>query len=160
MPTDQITRRADQVRFNGRILFLTEDTSLIRRQLEATGAEAKALEDELAQRLMNDDLPLINNISTDEITPGWVCFYYDETLGQYVYVALRDGAVKKDEVKNGGFRGGRLRPVQRLRFVARNRAVRREVGRHSTRDRQKHREDLRTEFAEHWTADFDRFRID
>jgi 3-isopropylmalate/(R)-2-methylmalate dehydratase large subunit len=61
------------------------------------------LEDELAQRLSNDDLPLMNNISTDEITPGWVCFYYDETLGQYVYVGMREGAVKKDEVKNGGF---------------------------------------------------------
>src|SRR6059058_1636867 len=103
MPTDQVKRRADRIEFIGRILFLTEDTSLIRRQLEASGSEAKALEDELVQRVMNDDLPLTNNISTDEITPGWVCFYYDETLGQYVYVALRDGAVKKDEVKNGGF---------------------------------------------------------
>src|SRR5881394_1433589 len=98
-----ITKTSDQVKFDGRILFLTEDTSLIRRQLEASGSEAKALEDELAQRLMNDDLPLMNNISTDEITPGWVCFHYDETLGQYVYVGMRDGAVKKDEVKNGGF---------------------------------------------------------
>ena len=51
MPADEITRRADQMKFNGRILFLTEDTSLIRQQLEATGDEAKALEDELAQRL-------------------------------------------------------------------------------------------------------------
>ncbi|HEX3184109.1 MAG TPA: aconitase family protein, partial [Pyrinomonadaceae bacterium] len=33
----------------------------------------------------------------------WVCFYYDETLGQYVYVGMREGAVQKDEVKNGGF---------------------------------------------------------
>src|SRR5213592_2073417 len=103
MPTDQVKRRADRIEFSGRILFLTEDTSLIRRQLEASGSEAKALEDELAQRLMNDDLPLMNNISTDEITPGWVCFYYDETLGQYVYVGMRDGAVQKDEVKKGGF---------------------------------------------------------
>ena len=103
MPTDQITRRADQMKFNGRILFLTEDTSLVRQQLEATGDEAKALAEELAQRLIKDDLPLMNNISTDEITPGWVCFYYDETLGQYVYVGMREGAVKKDEVKNGGF---------------------------------------------------------
>src|SRR5438067_2445114 len=103
MPTDQVKRRADRIEFSGRILFLTEDTSLIRRQLEASGSEAKALEDELVQRLMNDDLPLMNNISTDEITPGWVCFHYDETLGQYVYVGMRDGAVKKDEVKNGGF---------------------------------------------------------
>ena len=103
MPGDQITRRADPIKFNGRILFLTADTSLIRRQLEATGDEAKALEDELARRLHKDDLPLLNNISTDEITPGWVCFYYDETLGQYVFVGLREGAVKKDEVRNGGF---------------------------------------------------------
>ncbi|HXM51085.1 MAG TPA: aconitase family protein, partial [Pyrinomonadaceae bacterium] len=103
MTSSGFTRRSDNVRFTGRILFLTEDTSLIRQQLEAAGDEAKALEHELAQRLSHDDLPLMNNISTDEITPGWVCFYYDETLGQYVYVGMREGAVKKDEVKNGGF---------------------------------------------------------
>src|SRR5437763_963127 len=97
------SKRANQIRFTGRILFLTEDTSLIRQQLEASGDEAKRLEGELASRLSHDDLPLMNNISTDEITPGWVCFYYDETLGEYVYVGMRDGAVKKDEVKNGGF---------------------------------------------------------
>jgi 3-isopropylmalate/(R)-2-methylmalate dehydratase large subunit len=91
------------VKFQGRILFLTEDTSLIRQQLEASGSDAEVLETQLARRLAIDDLPLMNNISTDEITPGWVCFYYDETLGQYVYVGMRDGAVKKDEVKNGGF---------------------------------------------------------
>ncbi len=98
-----ILKREDKIRFEGRILFLTEDTSLIRRQLEATGDVAESIENELAARLAQDDLPLMNNISTDEITPGWVCFYYDETLGQYVYVGMRDGAVKKDEVKNGEF---------------------------------------------------------
>src|SRR2546421_4682821 len=103
MSAEQFKKRNDQIKFEGRILFLSEDTSLIRRQLEAAGDDAKALEDELAQRLSRDDLPLMNNISTDEITPGWVCFYYDETLGQYVYVGMREGAVKKDEVKNGGF---------------------------------------------------------
>ena len=103
MTSSAFEKRASNIKFTGRILFLTEDTSLIRQQLEAAGAEAKAIEDELARRLMNDDLPLMNNISTDEITPGWVCFYYDETLGQYVYVGMRDAAVKKDEVKNGGF---------------------------------------------------------
>jgi 3-isopropylmalate/(R)-2-methylmalate dehydratase large subunit len=103
MLTDAINKRPKSVKLNGRILFLTEDTSLIRGQLEAAGAEAKALEDELAERLQNDDLPLMNNISTDEITPGWVCFYYDETLGEYVYVGMREGAARKDEVKKGGF---------------------------------------------------------
>jgi 3-isopropylmalate/(R)-2-methylmalate dehydratase large subunit len=96
-------RRPDHIKFSGRILFLTDDTALIRQQLEATGAEAAALETELASRLSAGVLPLMSNISTDEITPGWVCFYYDETLGQYVYVGMREGAVKKDEVKNGGF---------------------------------------------------------
>jgi 3-isopropylmalate/(R)-2-methylmalate dehydratase large subunit len=96
-------RRPDHIKFSGRILFLTDDTALIRQQLEATGDEATALETELASRLSAGVLPLMSNISTDEITPGWVCFYYDETLGQYVYVGMRDGAVKKDEVKNGGF---------------------------------------------------------
>lgn len=93
----------EHIKFSGRILFLTDDTTLIRQQLEATGEAAAQLETELAQRLQNGDLPLMSNISTDEITPGWVCFYYDETLGQYVYVGMREGAVKKDEVKNGGF---------------------------------------------------------
>jgi 3-isopropylmalate/(R)-2-methylmalate dehydratase large subunit len=97
------TARSDQLKFAGRILFLTEDTSLIRQQLGAVGDERERLEAELARRLINDDLPLMTNISTDEITPGWVCFYYDETLGQYVYVGMREGAVKKDEVKTGGF---------------------------------------------------------
>src|SRR2546428_1373799 len=107
MSTNRITKRLNGLRFMGRILFLTEDTSIIRAQLErgqgsGVGGQ-KELEDELTQRLMNDDLPLMNNISTDEITPGWVCFHYDETLGQYVYVGMRDGAVKKDEVQSGGF---------------------------------------------------------
>ena len=96
-------KRPSKLTFNGRILFLTQDTSLVRRQLEANGEERQKIEEELAQRLAHDDLPLMSNISTDEITPGWVCFHYDETLGEYVYVGMREGAVKKDEVKNGGF---------------------------------------------------------
>ena len=92
MTAEKIAKRPDRVKFDGRILFLTEDTSLIRRQLESR------------EDLNNgEELPLMNNISTDEITPGWVCFYYDETLGEYVYVGMREQAVKKDEVKRGGF---------------------------------------------------------
>jgi 3-isopropylmalate/(R)-2-methylmalate dehydratase large subunit len=88
----KITKRPDRIKFDGRTLFLTEETALIRRQLE--GGEDLDYD---------PDRPLMNNISTDEITPGWVCFYYDETLGQYVYVGMREGAVEKDEVKRGGF---------------------------------------------------------
>src|SRR6201989_1134975 len=92
MAEDNAGRRPDSLKFGGRVLFLTEDVSEIRRQLEA----GEELEYDAGRALMN-------NISTDEITPGWVCFYYDETLGEYVYVGMREGAVKKDEVKNGGF---------------------------------------------------------
>ncbi|MDQ3744950.1 MAG: aconitase family protein, partial [Acidobacteriota bacterium] len=92
MTVEKTTKRPESVRFDGRVLFLTEDVSLIRRQLEA------------GENLEYDpERPLMNNISTDEITPGWVCFYYDETLGEYVYVGMREQAVKKDEVKQGGF---------------------------------------------------------
>ena len=89
----KIEKRPARIKFDGRVLFLTDDTGLIRRQLEA-GEDLP----------VDPQRPLMNNISTDEITPGWVCFYYDETLGEYVYVGMREAAVKKDEVKNGGFR--------------------------------------------------------
>src|SRR5437588_2638530 len=92
MTAEKTEKRPARIRFDGRVLFLTEDVSLIRRQLE----EGIDLE-------YDPGRPLMNNISTDEITPGWVCFYYDETLGEYVYVGMREGAVKKNEVKNGGF---------------------------------------------------------
>src|SRR5688572_17852397 len=103
MNSDTGSTQPQSVKFAGRILFLTEDTSLIRQQLAAQGEDRGRIEADLTQRLLNKDLPLMSNISTDEITPGWVCFYYDETLGQYVYVGMREGAVQKDEVKNGGF---------------------------------------------------------
>ena len=92
MTAEKITKRPDRLRFDGRILFLTDETGLIRRQLE--GREDLPYDPEA---------PLMNNISTDEITPGWVCFYYDETLGQYVYVGMREQAVQKDEVREGNF---------------------------------------------------------
>ncbi len=147
MSAEKTTKRPERLRFEGRVLFLTEDVSLVRRQLEA----GEDLEFDPAR-------PLMNNISTDEITPGWVCFYYDETLGEYVYVGMRDGAVKKDEVKNGGFARRRLRAVEGLRLVARDGAVRGEGRRRSARHRQEHREDLRAELPEHRPADLDRLR--
>jgi 3-isopropylmalate/(R)-2-methylmalate dehydratase large subunit len=79
------------VTFKGRVLFLTEDADLLKAQLEGK---------DLA---WDPDRPLIGNISTDELTPGWVCYYYDETLGRYCLVGLRGGHVKADAIKNGGF---------------------------------------------------------
>lgn len=79
------------VRFGGRILFLYEDIELVRRQLAGEDLS------------WDPSLPLIDNISTDEITPAWVCFYFDETLGDYSLVGLRGGAVERNSLKNGGF---------------------------------------------------------
>ncbi len=83
--------RPSTIRFSGRILYLTEDLDLLKRQLAGEDLP------------FDPDRPLISNISTDEITPGWVCYYYDETLGRYSLVGLRGGVVERDAIKNGGF---------------------------------------------------------
>ena len=79
------------VRITGRILYLTEDAELLARQLGGA-----SIDDGAKQKL-------IDNISTDELTPGWVCYYFDETLARYCLVGLRGGVIEKDSIKNGGF---------------------------------------------------------
>jgi len=74
-----VEKRPDTIRLEGRILFLTEDPELIRRQLEGEDLD------------WDPSIPLRDDISTDEITPGWVCYYFDETLGEYPYVGLQTG---------------------------------------------------------------------
>jgi len=89
-----VQRRPPVVKLHGRVLFLTEDPELIRRQLAGEDLE------------WDPSIPLRDDISTDEITPGWVCYYYDEKLGQYPYVGLRCGGefpIGKGDVARGGF---------------------------------------------------------
>jgi 3-isopropylmalate/(R)-2-methylmalate dehydratase large subunit len=83
-----ISKRDPMVRLTGRVLYLTEDLDLLERQLRG----------DVVQH--DPDRRLIDNISTDELTPGWVCFWYDETLGDYCLVGLRGGKVAKDGIKN------------------------------------------------------------
>jgi 3-isopropylmalate/(R)-2-methylmalate dehydratase large subunit len=79
------------IRFDGRTLYLTEDPGLLSRQLRGeTFAYDPARK-------------LIDNISTDELTPGWVCYYYDETLARYCLVGLRGNVIQRDDIKGGGF---------------------------------------------------------
>jgi 3-isopropylmalate/(R)-2-methylmalate dehydratase large subunit len=85
---------ARTVSFPGRVLFLTEDPTLLEAQL------APASRADLAY---DPGLALLGNVSTDEITPGWVCYYFDETLGRYALVGLRGGKVGPDAVRSGGF---------------------------------------------------------
>jgi 3-isopropylmalate/(R)-2-methylmalate dehydratase large subunit len=97
--TRKIEKRPDRVRFPGRILFLTEDPELIKRQL--TG-------DDLPWDTKNpaNNPKLRDDISTDEITPAHYCFYFDETLGEIPYLGLKCGNVLpigRSDVKKGGF---------------------------------------------------------
>jgi 3-isopropylmalate/(R)-2-methylmalate dehydratase large subunit len=84
--------RARTIRLDGPTLYLTEDLAPLRAQL---GGEHLAHDPARA---------LVNNVSTDEITPAWVCYYYDETLGRYALVGLRGGAIERDAIAKGGFR--------------------------------------------------------
>jgi 3-isopropylmalate/(R)-2-methylmalate dehydratase large subunit len=85
-------KRRSSVKITGKTLFLTEDAAVLQRQL---AGEVVAVDVERDA--------LVNNISTDELTPGWVCYYYDETLARYCLVGLRGGVIQKDAIKNGGF---------------------------------------------------------
>src|SRR6185436_15253468 len=51
-------------------------------------------------------IPLRDDISTDEITPAYICYYFDETLGEFPYLGLKAGSefpIKQGSVKKGGF---------------------------------------------------------
>ena len=95
----KIEKRPDKVRLQGRILFLTEDSELIKRQLAG---------EDLPWDTKNpvNNPKLRDDISTDEITPAHYCFYFDETLGEIPYLGLKCGAVTpiaRGDVKRGRF---------------------------------------------------------
>jgi 3-isopropylmalate/(R)-2-methylmalate dehydratase large subunit len=95
----KIDRRPDKVRLSGRILFLTEDPELIRRQLAGEDLPWDTKNPANNPKLRDD-------ISTDEITPAHYCFYFDQTLGEIPYLGLKCGGVLpvgRSAVKNGGF---------------------------------------------------------
>jgi 3-isopropylmalate/(R)-2-methylmalate dehydratase large subunit len=92
----EVRKRPSKLRFDGRVLFLVDDADLIRRQLagedlELTPGLREALRDQ---------------ISTDEITPAYICYYFDETLGEFPYLGLRAGGeapIERGSVRKGGF---------------------------------------------------------
>ncbi len=107
MAGDLLTRptpkRPATLDVRGRVLYLADDAALVRAQLyEGLDLE---LGDGLRARLRDQ-------ISTDEITPAYICFFYDETLGEFPYLGLRttnaeSGAeeypVGRASVRDGGF---------------------------------------------------------
>src|SRR6201994_2390336 len=95
----QITKRPDRVRFQGRILFLTEDPELIKRQLAGEDLPWDTAHPERNPKLRDD-------ISTDEITPAHICFFFDETLGEFPYTGVKCGnevPIQREDEKRGCF---------------------------------------------------------
>lgn len=89
-----VRRLPDTMRFPGRILLLAEDAEVVRQQLagrDITWTPAIKLRDD---------------ISTDEITPAYICYYYDDTLGDFPYLGLKCGdefPITRGAVRAGGF---------------------------------------------------------
>jgi 3-isopropylmalate/(R)-2-methylmalate dehydratase large subunit len=94
-----IDKRPDKVRLQGRILFLTEDPELIRKQIAGWDLPWDTSNPSNNPKLRDD-------ISTDEITPAHYCFYFDRTLGEIPYAGLRCGdmlPIGRGDVKKGLF---------------------------------------------------------
>src|SRR6266853_2207843 len=90
----RVEKLPDQVVLRGRILLLAEDADLVRRQLEGEDIDWRPA------------TKLRDNISTDEITPAYICYYYDTTLGDFPYLGLKCGEefpITRGSVKRGGF---------------------------------------------------------
>ncbi len=98
-----IEKRPDTLTFEGRILYLVDDTEQMKAQLYE--GKNLTLTPELKDHLRDQ-------ISTDEITPAYICYFYDEVLGDFPYLGLRttnrrtgetDYPVERNAVRNGGF---------------------------------------------------------
>ena len=89
-----VEKRPGEVTLMGRVLFLTEDPELVRRQLAG-----EDLDWDPGPRLRDD-------ISTDEITPAYICYYYDDRLGDFPYLGFKSGdefPIERGSVRGGGF---------------------------------------------------------
>jgi len=90
----RVAKLPSDVRFAGRVLFLAEAAGLVSRQLEGEDLT------------WSPAIKLRDNISTDEITPAYICYYYDATLGDFPYLGLKCGEdfpITRGAVKRGGF---------------------------------------------------------
>ena len=94
-----VEKRPSTVWLQGRILFLTEDPELIKKQLAGEDLPRDTRNPQNNPKLRDD-------ISTDEITPAHICFFFDETLGEFPYTGLKAGnevPIQRGDVKRGGF---------------------------------------------------------
>ena len=100
--TRAVHKVPDHIRFEGRVLLLTEDPALLHRQLAGEDLPFDAV----APTGSATHPKLRDNISTDEITPAYICYYFDDTLGQFPYLGLKAGEefpMVRGSVRAGGF---------------------------------------------------------
>ena len=84
----------DSATLRGRVLFLCEDPHKIQRQLAGEDLS------------LAEAMPLRDQISNDEITPGWVCYFFDARLGDFPYIGLKcqdQFPMSEGSVKRGRF---------------------------------------------------------
>jgi 3-benzylmalate isomerase len=82
------------IRFDGRVLLLTEDPAVLRAQLDGTDLVG------------SPGVVLRHDISTDEITPAWACYHADARLADFVYTGLicrGETPVTKGAIRQGRF---------------------------------------------------------
>ena len=145
--TRAVQKVPDRVRFVGRVLLLTEDPTLLHRQLAGEDLPF----DPLAPVGSPAHPKLRDNISTDEITPAYICYYFDETLGEFPYLGLKAGEefpMVRGSVRAGGFvasAAGQRRGKGSSREAV---AVRRDARGDPDRDRREHRAHLSRELPE------------
>ena len=80
--------------FDWKILYLSQDPALIRRQLAG------------APLTREQAWPLRDDVSTDEITPVHIMSHYDDTLGDFAHTGLRcglDNPIARQSLRQAGF---------------------------------------------------------
>jgi 3-isopropylmalate/(R)-2-methylmalate dehydratase large subunit len=83
----------DSVTVDGRVLLLSEDPSDLQAQFQGNDLSLELV------RLRND-------VSVDEIAPGWVCYYFGQRLEDFPYLGLLCGGtfpIHEGFVRRGGF---------------------------------------------------------
>jgi hypothetical protein len=110
-PSDPITLTAGK-----RVLFLTKDPDLIRRQL--AGELELVMEDLSVEDLLDD-------INTDAMTPAWVCFNHrPEDLAREAYAGLIVDGESTVSGCSSGTRSGTATSKSSSRGIARGWAAR------------------------------------
>ncbi|GAB2685821.1 aconitase family protein [Nocardia thraciensis] len=74
-------------------MIITDDAELVAAQL---AGDSPLSPPELLRK------PLRDNISTDEMIPGWCCYWYDDQLGDFAYLGLRERKVTRGAVRAFG----------------------------------------------------------